>query len=82
MLKIKNIVLAIPSSGFHSNGFSLVRSILKKKKINKSFKKNLLKRQTKYQDELDKISQRLSIKDLSIGHQKILLNKKKLTIVT
>ena len=39
-VKDKNIVLAIPSSGFHSNGFSLVRSVLKKKKINKSFKKN------------------------------------------
>ena len=33
--KIKNhdIVLAIPSSGLHSNGFSLVRHILKKKNI-------------------------------------------------
>ena len=31
-VKDKNIVLAIPSSGFHSNGFSLVRSVLKKKK--------------------------------------------------
>ena len=30
-VKDKNIVLAIPSSGFHSNGFSLVRSVLKKK---------------------------------------------------
>jgi len=38
--KIKNndLILAIPSSGLHSNGFSLVRYIIKKNKIN--FKKN------------------------------------------
>ena len=33
-IKENNIVLAIPSSGLHSNGFSLVRYILRKKKIN------------------------------------------------
>jgi len=34
--KIKNndLVLAIPSSGLHSNGYSLVRYLIKKKKIN------------------------------------------------
>jgi len=34
--KIKNgdLILAVPSSGIHSNGYSLVRHILKKKKIN------------------------------------------------
>ena len=39
--KVKNndIILAIPSSGLHSNGFSLVRALIKKKKIN--IKKNL-----------------------------------------
>ena len=31
-IKRDNIILAIPSSGLHSNGFSLVRHILKKKK--------------------------------------------------
>ncbi len=38
--KIKNgdLILAVPSSGIHSNGYSLVRHILKKKKIN--IKKN------------------------------------------
>src|SRR6056300_1473083 len=47
--KIKNndLVLAIPSSGVHSNGYSLVRHVLNKKKINlknNSFlKKELLK---------------------------------------
>ena len=33
-----NLVIAIPSNGIHSNGYSLVRKILKKKKIN--LKKN------------------------------------------
>ncbi len=33
-VKKNNIILAIPSSGIHSNGLSLVRYILKKKKIN------------------------------------------------
>ena len=54
-VKDKDIVLAIPSSGFHSNGFSLVRSVLKKKKINKSFKKNLLKPTKIYSKEVLKL---------------------------
>ena len=54
-VKDKNVVLAIPSSGFHSNGFSLVRSVLKKKKINKSFKKNLLKPTKIYSKEVLKL---------------------------
>ncbi len=33
-IKDKDLILAIPSSGLHSNGFSLVRYILKKNKIN------------------------------------------------
>ena len=37
-----DVVLAIPSSGVHSNGYSLVRSILKKKKITKKIKNELL----------------------------------------
>jgi len=37
-----DIVLGVPSSGIHSNGYSLVRSILKKKKITKKLKKDLL----------------------------------------
>ena len=38
-IKKNDIILAIPSSGLHSNGFSLVRNILKKKRIN--IKKNI-----------------------------------------
>ena len=33
-IKKNNLILSIPSSGIHSNGYSLVRNILKKKKIN------------------------------------------------
>jgi phosphoribosylaminoimidazole synthetase len=46
-IKKNDLVLAIPSSGVHSNGYSLVRYILKKKKINlknnKFLKKELLR---------------------------------------
>ena len=37
-----DIILAVPSSGLHSNGYSLVRSILKRNKIPKKYKKDLL----------------------------------------
>ncbi len=37
-IKKNDLILAIPSSGVHSNGYSLIRYILKKKKIN--IKKN------------------------------------------
>ena len=48
--KIKNgdIILAVPSSGIHSNGLSLIRHILRKKRIkisNKSFKNIYLKKE-------------------------------------
>ncbi len=46
-IKENNLILAIPSSGLHSNGYSLVRNIIKKKniRINKNIflKKELLK---------------------------------------
>ena len=41
-VKNKDVILAVPSSGLHSNGFSLVREILKNSKINKFLKKELL----------------------------------------
>ena len=31
-IRLGDLILAIPSSGLHSNGYSLVRNILKKKK--------------------------------------------------
>ena len=37
-----DVVLAVPSSGIHSNGYSLVRAILKDKKISKKIRNELL----------------------------------------
>ena len=49
-IKKNNLILAVPSSGVHSNGYSLVRYVLNKKKINinnSAFLKNELLRPTK-----------------------------------
>jgi len=43
-IKENDLVLAIPSSGLHSNGYSLVRNIIKKNKIN-IHKNNFLKKE-------------------------------------
>ena len=51
-VKSGDFVLAIPSSGIHSNGFSLVRSILKKYKIPSSLKKQLLNPTKIYSKEI------------------------------
>ena len=46
-IKLNDLILAIPSSGLHSNGYSLIRYLLNKKKIdikkNKFLKSELLK---------------------------------------
>tara|TARA_B100002052_G_scaffold119697_1_gene110122 strand:- start:192 stop:1214 length:1023 start_codon:yes stop_codon:yes gene_type:complete len=66
--KIKNndLILAVPSNGLHSNGFSLVRYVIKKKRINlksnKFLKKELI-RPTK-----------IYVKELSIINEKNLIN--------
>jgi len=59
-IKLNDVVLAVPSSGLHSNGFSLVRRILKKKKSNLSFnlKKDLIKPTKIYVEELNKINEK------------------------
>ena len=59
-IKTKNIILAVPSSGFHSNGFSLVRYILKKKNLflSSKIKKELLKPTKIYVKELNKINKK------------------------
>jgi phosphoribosylaminoimidazole synthetase len=51
-VKENNVILAVPSSGVHSNGYSLVRSILKKKKISTKLKKELLKPTKIYSKEI------------------------------
>jgi phosphoribosylaminoimidazole synthetase len=63
-IKKNNLVVAIPSSGIHSNGFSLVRYILNKNKIdfrkNKFLKEELLKPTKIYVKEvLNLINKRL-----------------------
>ena len=55
-VKPGNIILAIPSSGLHSNGFSLVRSILKKYKVPKNLKKELLQPTKIYSKEVLKLT--------------------------
>merc|ERR1712127_239501 len=48
----KDIVLAIPFSGIHSNGYSLIRSILKNIKVTKKLKNDLLKPTKIYTKEI------------------------------
>tara|TARA_B110000438_G_C15781748_1_gene636631 strand:- start:941 stop:1864 length:924 start_codon:yes stop_codon:yes gene_type:complete len=58
-IKMNDVVLAVPSSGLHSNGFSLVRHIIKNKnyKIFPSYiKKELLKPTKIYVKEINKLS--------------------------
>ena len=54
-VKNNNLILAIPSNGIHSNGYSLIRSILKKIKISKKLKKELLKPTKIYSKEILKL---------------------------
>ena len=51
-IKNGDIILAIPSTGIHSNGYSLVRNILKKNKLPYSLKKDLLKPTKIYVNEI------------------------------
>ena len=66
--KIKNndLILAIPSNGLHSNGYSLVRYLLKKKKINFKTSKFL-------KDELIRPT-KIYVKELSLINEKNLIN--------
>ena len=58
-IKNNNLILAVPSSGLHSNGFSLVRYLINQKKINiknnKFLKSELLKPTKIYVDEVLKL---------------------------
>ncbi len=55
-VKKNDIILAIPSSGIHSNGYSLVRSILKKNKLPSNLKKEILKPTKIYSKEILKLN--------------------------
>ena len=58
-IKKNDLILAVPSSGIHSNGYSLVRKIIKKKKIklnkNKFLKKELIKPTSIYVNQVLKL---------------------------
>ena len=58
-IKENDIIMAVPSNGLHSNGYSLVRNILNKKKINinqnKYLKKELMRPTKIYVKEILKI---------------------------
>ncbi len=57
-VKERNLILAIPSSGIHSNGYSLIRTILKKNKLNKNLKRELLRPTKIYSKEIIKLSEK------------------------
>lgn len=60
-IKFSDVILAVPSSGLHSNGFSLVRSILKKRRnytLSPSIKNELIKPTKIYVKELNKINKK------------------------
>ncbi len=60
-IKSNDVVLAIPSSGLHSNGFSLIRHILKRKIISnlpKKIKVELIKPTKIYVKEINKITEK------------------------
>ena len=54
-VKKNDIILAIPSSGIHSNGYSLVRSILKNNKISKDLKDEIIRPTKIYSKEISKL---------------------------
>ncbi len=55
-VKKNDIVLAIPSNGLHSNGYSLVRSILNKNKIPNNLQNEILKPTKIYSNEILKLT--------------------------
>ena len=59
-IKMGDVIMAIPSSGVHSNGFSLIRKILKEKKVkylnkNKKIYQKLLTPTKIYVNEIEKL---------------------------
>ncbi len=65
-IRNKDLILAIPSNGLHSNGFSLVRYLLKKKKINLKSNKFL-------REELIRPT-KIYVKEISYLNKKNLIN--------
>ncbi len=61
-VKKGDIVLAVPSNGIHSNGYSLVRSVLQKNKIPRNLKNEILKPTKIYSNEILKLANKNLIK--------------------
>ena len=57
-VKNKDVILAIPSNGIHSNGYSLVRSVLKKNKVPTIIKREILKPTKIYSREILRLTNR------------------------
>jgi len=60
-IKKNDIILAVPSSGLHSNGYSLIHHILKKKKnyyLPKKIKQELIRPTKIYVNEINKINKK------------------------
>ena len=55
-VKKDDLILAFPSNGIHSNGYSLVRSILKKNKMPNNIKKEIIKPTRIYTKEILKLT--------------------------
>ena len=66
-IKNGNVILAIPSNGLHSNGYSLIRKILKTKKIN-------LKRNKFLRDELIRPTKIYVKEILSMINKKLIIS--------
>ena len=69
-IKKNNVVLAVPSSGLHSNGYSMVRNILKNKKIKINSKKIL---NLNFKDELIQPT-KIYVKEVCYLNKKKLIN--------
>ncbi len=57
-IKANDVILAIPSSGIHSNGFSLIHHIIKKKKIPNDIKKDFITPTKIYVHEVNVINKK------------------------
>ena len=57
-VKNKDIILAIPSSGIHSNGYSLTRALLKNYKLNIKLGKILMQPTKIYSNEIIKLTEK------------------------
>ena len=57
-VKSGDVILAVPSSGIHSNGYSLIRTIIKNQKVSKKIKNELLIPTKIYSREIVQLSKK------------------------